>query len=162
MKKSDEEEALAAEIGASATGEPPASNLAPDVRPHLCDVLIADDAGPSRQLLAGILRNFVGQLDLREARDGHDAVKLWRDFNPRITLLDIDMPGLNGLEALTLIRQEASGAFVAMISAGSAIANVKKALELGAAGYVVKPYKPQRILDVLTKYRDVSGHDLQA
>jgi len=162
VKKSDEEDALAAEIGASVTADAPEPAIAADPRPHLCDVLIADDTGPSRQLLAGILRNFVGQLDLREARDGHEAVKLWRDFNPRITLLDIDMPGLNGLEALTLIRQEAPDAFVAMISAGSAIANVKKALELGAAGYVIKPYKPQRILDVLNKYREISGHDLQA
>ena len=162
MKKSDEEDALASEIGASTTGDPKSPGLAIDARPHLCDVLIADDTGPSRELLAGILRNFVGQLDLREARNGQEAVKLWRDFNPRITLLDIDMPGMDGLEALTLIRQEANDAFVAMISAGSAITNVKKALELGAAGYVVKPYKPQRILDVLTKYRDISGHDLQA
>jgi PleD family two-component response regulator len=57
-----------------------------------CDVLIADDAGASRELLSAILRNFAGPLDIREARNGQDAVQLWQQLRPRITLLDIDMP----------------------------------------------------------------------
>jgi CheY-like chemotaxis protein len=117
-------------------------------------VLIADDTGASRELLAGILRNFVGQLNLREARNGTGRPALWRDFNPRITLLDIDMPGLDGLEALQQIRTRTPTPSSRWSRQAAAIENVKKALALGAAGYVVKPYKPQRIVDLLAKYRD--------
>ncbi len=163
MNRKATEEALADEIGAAPVSPdtpPDDTTLAATARGFGCDVLIADDTGASRELLAGILRNFVGQLNLREARNGTDALRLWRDFNPRITLLDIDMPGMDGLEALKQIRSEKPDAFVAMVSAGSSIETVKKALSLGASGYVVKPYKPQRIVDLLAKYRAQTGHEL--
>jgi CheY-like chemotaxis protein len=123
-------------------------------------VLIVDDSGASRELLAAILRNFAGRLDLREARNGSDALAMWTELNPRITLLDIDMPGVDGLTALQGMRKARGDTFVAMISAGSSLDNVRKALALGASGYVVKPYKPQRILDLLHKYTQLKGHDL--
>lgn len=163
MNRKATEEALADEIGAAPVApDAPVDELAvlATGRGFGCDVLIADDTGASRELLAGILRNFVGQLNLREARNGTDALRMWRDFHPRITLLDIDMPGMDGLEALKQIRSEQPDAFVAMVSAGSSIETVKKALALGASGYVVKPYKPQRIVDLLAKYRAQTGHEL--
>jgi two-component system chemotaxis response regulator CheY len=125
-----------------------------------CDVLIADDAGASRELLSAILRNFAGPLDIREARNGQDAVQLWQQLRPRITLLDIDMPGLDGLAALQQLRTIDPDAFVAMVSGSSSIDNVKQALALGAAGFVIKPYKPKRIVDLLQRYQDRTGHAL--
>ena len=133
---------------------------APGAQPPGCDVLIADDSGASRELLSAILRNFAGPLDIREARNGQEAVTLWQQWRPRITLLDIDMPGVDGLAALQHIRAARADAFVAMVSGGSSVDNVRKALALGTGGYVIKPYKPQRILDLLMRYRELSGHDL--
>lgn len=127
---------------------------------HACDVLIADDAGGSRELLAAILRSIAGPLLIREVRNGSDAVALWRDLRPRITLLDIDMPGLDGLSALERIRAVDAKAFVAMVSGSSDIDKVKRALAHGAAGYVIKPYKPQRIVELLQRYGERSGHRL--
>jgi len=129
-------------------------------RPHLCDVLIADDSGPSREILSAILRNFVTGLQLAEARNGLDALQSWEDLNPRITMLDLDMPGLDGLASLQRIRAADPGAFVAIVSGSSSPDNVRKALELGASGFVVKPYKPQRILDVLERYAKLTGKTL--
>jgi two-component system chemotaxis response regulator CheY len=126
---------------------------------HRCDVLIADDTGASRELLASIIRNFAGRLEIREARNGNDALVLWQELQPRITLLDIDMPGLDGLSALKRIREAAPDAFVAMISGVSSIDHVREALSHGASGFVIKPYKPQRILDLLTRYAQKTGHD---
>ena len=125
-----------------------------------CDVLIADDAGGSRELLAAILRNFAGPLQIREARNGDDALALWQQLRPRITLLDIDMPGLDGLTALEQIRALDDKAFVAMVSGSSDIDKVKRALSQGAAGFVIKPYKPQRIVDLLERYRELTGRSL--
>lgn len=125
---------------------------------HRCDVLVVDDTGASRELLAAILRNFAGRMTLREARNGVEALRLWKDLNPRITLLDIDMPGEDGLALLQQMRGQRADSFIAMISGSSSMDNVKRALALGASGFVIKPYKPQRILDLLKKYSDQSGH----
>lgn len=165
-------------VQASAVAEPPAADTpaatpgghggvagfgqaaADGPRPHRCDVLIADDSGPSREILSAILRNFVRGLELAEARNGLDALQSWEDLNPRITMLDLDMPGLDGLAALQRIRSVDPNAFVAIVSGSSSPDNVRKALELGASGFVVKPYKPQRILDVLQRYATLKGKAL--
>lgn len=152
----DELAALISSVAASATDE--AQDGQGAANPHRCDVLVVDDTGASRELLAAILRNFAGRLVLREARNGTEALKLWHDLNPRITLLDIDMPGDDGLAVLQTMRRERADTFVAMISASSSMDNVKRAMALGASGFVIKPYKPQRILDLLQKYTAQSGH----
>jgi CheY-like chemotaxis protein len=125
-----------------------------------CDVLIADDNGPSRQVLAAILRNFVGALQIHEVRSGDEAVRRWPELRPRITLLDLDMPGLSGLQALQAIRGLAPEAFVGIVSGSSSADNVRQALQAGARAFVVKPYKPQRILDVVGRYEQLSGTSL--
>jgi YesN/AraC family two-component response regulator len=148
-----------AQAAASASGEP-ATAVAPAGASHRCDVLIVDDTGTSRELLAAILRNFAGRLVLREARNGADALQIWHESNPRVTLLDIDMPDMDGLAVLKSMRQVRADTFVAMISGTNSIDHVRDALALGASGFVVKPYKPRRILDLLDKYGEQSGHPL--
>lgn len=140
---------------ATASAQAPLSAATPGVT--LCDVLIADDAGPSRQILSAILRNFAHGLRLAEARNGDEAFELWQRLQPRITMLDLDMPGTDGLATLQKIRAASGTAFVAIVSGRSSPDNVRRALELGASGFVVKPYKPQRILDLLERYARVSG-----
>lgn len=155
---------LISQAAASATAEPEADAAADtsNVPSRGCDVLIIDDTGASRELLAAILRNFAGQLRLREARNGTDGLAMWKELNPHVTLLDIDMPGLDGLSVLQSMRSERPDTFVAMISGGGSLDNVRTALDRGASGFVIKPYKPQRILDLLSKYHKQSGHNLTA
>lgn len=151
-------------IAAAAASISPGDDDAPRVEAprHQCDVLMVDDTGASRELLSAILRNFAGRLELREARNGTEALDLWNELNPRITLLDIDMPGMDGLTVLQSMRERRPDCFVAMVSGGSQLDTVRRALALGASGYVVKPYKPQRILDLLNKYQQRTGHNLTA
>ena len=151
-------------IAAAAATISPDDDDAPrvEVPRHQCDVLMVDDTGASRELLSAILRNFAGRLELREARNGAEALALWNELNPRITLLDIDMPGMDGLTVLQSMRERRPDCFVAMVSGGSQLDTVRRALALGASGYVVKPYKPQRILDLLNKYQQRTGHNLTA
>jgi two-component system, chemotaxis family, chemotaxis protein CheY len=123
----------------------------------ICDVLIADDTGPAREVLRALLRRFTANLGIREARNGAEAVKLWDSLRPRLTFLDIDMPTTDGLEALRLIREQDKSAFVAIVSSCSSAENVKRALGMGANAFIVKPYKPQRIVDALQRYEALTG-----
>lgn len=161
----DDLAALLAAAAASVPGEADKDHPQPGppapARPQ-CDVLIADDAGSSRELLAAILRNFAGPLDLREARHGQEALAMWHQLRPRITLLDIDMPEIDGLSVLRQLRAVDDQAFIAIVSAGSSVDNVKQALSLGAAGFVIKPYKPRRIVDLLQRYESLTGCKLLA
>ena len=127
---------------------------------HRCDVLIADDTGASREILSALLRQFCPGVAIREARDGASALNAWRQWKPRVTFLDIDMPGMDGLTVLKSIRAEQADVFVAMVSGHSSADNVRLALSTGASGFIVKPFKPQRVVDVLERYRRLSGHAL--
>lgn len=97
---------------------------------------------------------------MREARNGQEALAMWQTSRPRVTFLDIDMPEMDGLATLAQIRQQQPDAFVAIVSGRSSTDNVRAALTNGASGFVVKPYKPQRILDVLERYQKLSGQTI--
>jgi CheY-like chemotaxis protein len=126
----------------------------------ICDVLIADDTGPAREVLRALVRRYTANLGIREARTGTEAFRLWDNLRPRLTFLDIDMPGTDGLEALSQIRQQDKRAFVAIVSSCSSAENVKRALGMGANAFIVKPYKPQRIVDALQRYEALTGRKL--
>ena len=138
----------------------PPSHITGDPVERQIDVLIADDTAPAREILASLLRQSAPSITIEQAQDGGEALKAWRKFRPRVTFLDIDMPVEDGLAVLKAIRSASPTAFVAIVSANSLPQNVKTALEAGANGFVVKPFKPQRIMDVLERYTKVTGHDL--
>jgi two-component system, chemotaxis family, chemotaxis protein CheY len=119
-------------------------------------ILIADDTFDGRQLLSRLLAQFTNA-DVAESRDGLAA---WTDYQvrrPEITFLDIEMPEINGIDVLRQIREADPKAFVVMVSGFSAIEKVQEAIALGIGGFVVKPYSPQRILDLLRKYAAETG-----
>jgi two-component system chemotaxis response regulator CheY len=161
-------ETAAASVSASPSAStPPEPRRAPsritgDPVGRRCDVLIADDTTPAREILASLLRQSVTGITIEQARDGREALVTWRMTQPRITFLDIDMPNQDGLGVLKAIRSTSPNAFVAIVSGNSSSQHVKAALEAGANGFVVKPFKPQRIVDVLERYRKVTGHALTA
>ena len=122
-------------------------------------ILVVDDKNDSRQLLMRMLRQATRALVL-EARDGDQAVNDFLAHQPALTFLDIDMPGTNGLAALSAIRAVSPDASIVMVSGTSSASNVKEALALGAAGFVVKPYSAGRILAVLEKFEKASGRSI--
>ena len=119
-------------------------------------ILLADDNMSSRQLLTRLLRSLT-TAELHEARDGTAALAQFNLLHPRVTMLDIDMPEMDGLAVLEQIRLVDKQAFVVMVSAHSKIELVRKALELGIGGFVVKPYSEARIAEVLRIYVTQKG-----
>lgn len=114
-------------------------------------ILMADDNLSSLQLLTRLLKPMV-QAEFHEVRDGTAALAQFNLIKPHITLLDIDMPELDGLAVLEQIRAIDRQAFIVMVSAYSKPEVVRRAVELGIGGFIVKPYSAQRIAGVLRQY----------
>jgi two-component system chemotaxis response regulator CheY len=103
-----------------------------------------------REMLRDILTQG-GYTVVAEASDGDEAVESFAEHSPDLVTLDIVMPRKSGLEALREIMQRDSGACVVMCSALGQEALVKDMLAAGARGYLVKPFKPDQVLDVVGK-----------
>lgn len=121
-------------------------------------VLVVDDDRMTVELLQYFLRNE-GYHVVGEASNGVDAVMQCVKLKPDIVLLDINMPKMDGLQALEEIRKANPAAMVLMVSADATMDKVKEALKKGAAGFVVKPLKPSSVLDSLRMcLKEKNGH----
>jgi DNA-binding NarL/FixJ family response regulator len=111
-------------------------------------VLIVDDHPLTRDALSALLtqHNFsvVG-----EAADGEQAIEIARSLQPDLILLDLSMPGLDGLQALPRLREAAPGCEVVMLTASVAEENLLASIRAGAAGYLLKTEPPERIVEFL-------------
>ena len=103
-------------------------------------VLIAEDEALIRMDLREMLEE-AGHEVVGEARDGAQAVRLAREERPDVVFMDINMPGVNGIEAAHVIGDERI-APVVMVTAFSQSAYVEQAAGAGAMAYVVKPFTP--------------------
>jgi DNA-binding NarL/FixJ family response regulator len=101
-------------------------------------VLIADDHNLVRAGIRSLLQNMEGIEVVAEAGDGHDALRLIKMHRPDVVLIDIAMPGLNGLEATARVAKESPGVRMIILSMHSNEEYVLQALRAGAAGYLVK------------------------
>ena len=114
------------------------------------NALVVEDDFDSLEILTSILKN-TGIFDCETARTGEQAIEYFTAHKPQITFLDIDIPAPDGIETLKTIRQSDSKAKVVMVTGCSDIETVKKAVSLGAFGYVVKPFVPEKILSLIKK-----------
>lgn len=101
-------------------------------------IVLADDHTLVRAGLRSLLESLGSFQVVGEAADGREAVRLARQLSPDIVLMDIAMPGLNGLDATARIAREAPASRVIILSMHTAENYVLEALRAGAVGYVVK------------------------
>jgi len=116
-------------------------------------VLIAEDIGGSRQLLASLLRQVAPDVEIHEVADGAEVVETHRRLEPQVTFLDIGLPNKSGLEVLHEIRLDDAASFIVIVTAHSQAAVITEAVALKVDGFVVKPYSPQRIVEALNRFR---------
>jgi len=101
-------------------------------------ILIADDHPVVREGLVGMLE---GQSDFEVvgvADDGDMAVSLYRDLVPDVILMDLQMPGLDGVGAIQQIKSEAKAAHILVLTTYDSDADILRAIEAGATGYLLK------------------------
>jgi len=119
--------------------------MSPVMQPR---VLIVDDHPLTREALATLLAgndfDVVGQ-----ASDGHEAIELAGRLRPQLVLLDLSMPGLDGLSALPGLRSAVPDAEVIVLTASGTEDNLLAAIRAGAAGYLLKSEPPDRIVSFL-------------
>lgn len=101
-------------------------------------VLLADDHALVRQGIRALLEKLNGVEVVAEVGDGLEALRVAKTAQPDIILMDIAMPGLNGLEAVARMRKECPTARVIMLSMYAGEEYFQQALDSGAAGYLLK------------------------
>jgi len=113
-------------------------------------ILIADDLSFMRMIQKEILTER-GYTIVGEASDGVQAVDKFQDLHPDLVLLDITMPNMNGLEAMRKIFAIDPKAKVIMCSALGQQNLIVEAIKAGVKDFIVKPFKPERILSAIDK-----------
>ena len=115
----------------------------------MAKILLVDDAAFMRKVIKDTL-NKNGYTDVHEAVDGADAVEKYDELHPDLVMMDITMPNMDGLEALKAIRAKDPNANVVMCSAMGQEAMVMEAVQAGIKDFIVKPFKPDRVLKTVS------------
>jgi YesN/AraC family two-component response regulator len=126
-----------------------------DTRPpddHQLTAIVIDDETTMQVLLSKLLKQC-GCRVVGRAGNGRDGLELFLSKRPDITFMDINMPRQDGMETLEKMRQECPDARICMVSADAFSTNVKKAVALGAAGFIVKPLTIRRVEDFVARVR---------
>ncbi|MEA1939634.1 MAG: sigma-54 dependent transcriptional regulator [Candidatus Caldatribacteriota bacterium] len=120
-------------------------------------ILVVDDEQNIRRMLIRVLSSegFI----IKEATDGLDALKKLEKENYSLILLDLKMPGLNGLETLKKIRQSDINLPVIMMSAYGTVSEAVEAMKLGALDYLVKPFDIEELK--ITINRAIKQYELE-
>ena len=115
-------------------------------------ILIADDEGIMLESLKNIIEvNFGESCTIAFAKTGRAVIEQEESFRPDIILLDIQMPGLNGIQAMREVRKDNPQVLFAVISAYDKFNYAKEAIGLGAVEFLTKPVNKRVIVDILVK-----------
>lgn len=112
--------------------------------------IVADDSAVMRNLLSSILTTANIHV-VATASNGREALLLVSEHLPELVFLDCDMPVMNGIEALRSITEQWPDTKVVMITGRSDRETIVQANQLQAKGYVLKPFQPQKVIDVVNK-----------
>jgi DNA-binding NarL/FixJ family response regulator len=112
-------------------------------------LLIADDHALVRRGLRSMLEQEPDFEIVGEAGDGREAVELCRSLIPDIVLMDVRMPGIDGLSATSTIKKERPEIEVVMVTMQENRAYIRKALQIGTAGYVLKDATQAELIEAV-------------
>ena len=114
-------------------------------------VLIADDHSVVREGLASLIKRKPDMVVIGEASNGKEAVDLWRQHRPDVTLLDLRMPELDGVGALKEIRGQDEKARVVVLTTFDGDEDIYRAIQAGAKGYLLKDAPREALLDCIRR-----------
>jgi two-component system chemotaxis response regulator CheY len=113
-------------------------------------ILIADDALFMRNMIKEVFSGDDFEV-VGEATNGVEAVEKYKELEPDVTTMDIVMPQKSGIEAVREIVEINKEAKIVMCSALGQESLVMEAIEAGAADFIVKPFKPEKVIEIVKK-----------
>ena len=119
-------------------------------------VLVADDHPLMREGIAAVIGSQPDMEVAGEAADGEEAVAEYRRLRPDVTLIDLQMPKLNGMETIQAIRAEFPGACLAILTTFRGDARAMQAIKAGAQGYLLKSALRKELTDAVRQL--AAGH----
>jgi len=117
--------------------------------PKLIRILTVDDHALLRKGIAALVNAEPDMKLVGEASNGHEAIEMFRQHHPDVTLMDLQMPDLNGAEAIARIHSEFPNARIVVLTTYTGDAQVLRALRAGARGYLLKGHVHRELLDTI-------------
>lgn len=112
-------------------------------------VFSVDDHPLLREGIATIINNQPDMVMVAQAASGFEAVQKFREHKPDITLMDLRLPDMSGIDALMAIRAEFSEARIIMLTTFEGDVEIQRALQAGARGYMLKNQPPKQLVQVI-------------
>jgi DNA-binding NarL/FixJ family response regulator len=112
-------------------------------------VFSVDDHPLLRQGIATIINNQPDMSLVSQAASGTEAIRQYREHKPDVTLMDLRLPDLSGIDAMIAIRGEFPEARIIMLTTFEGDVEIQRALEAGARGYLLKSMPPSELVDVI-------------
>jgi DNA-binding NarL/FixJ family response regulator len=126
----------------------------PESSPRPIRILVVDDHPILREGVALILEDRSDMVVVGEARDGVEAIVRFRELQPDITLMDLQMPGMSGLDAIKAIRAEQPNARIVVLTTYDGDVQAVRALKAGAMGYLLKSSLRTEMLDAIREVHE--------
>lgn len=113
-------------------------------------IMIVDDEVLERQALKIIIEKLDKIECIIEACNGREAIELNKKYDPNVIIMDVKMPGIDGIKAAQIIKNERPGKVIIIITAYDDFDIIHKALVIGVNDYILKPVRPSDFIKVLT------------
>jgi DNA-binding NarL/FixJ family response regulator len=115
--------------------------------------LVVDDTSFMRKMATDCL-NQHGYNVVGEAINGREAVKKYKELQPHVVMMDLTMPEMNGLDAIKEVLSYDAEAIILVCSASNQKDMIQDALRAGAVGYLMKPFKPDYMNEIIKRYAE--------
>ena len=112
-------------------------------------VFTVDDHPMLQEGLATVIRNQPDLLLVAEASNGQDAIQFFRNQKPDVTLMDLRLPDMSGIDAMLAIRSELPEARIIILTTFAGDAEIRRALDAGARAYLLKSMPPKEMMEVV-------------
>jgi DNA-binding NarL/FixJ family response regulator len=112
-------------------------------------IFCVDDHPLLRQGIAAIINNQSDMQLVAEAATGREAIQMYREHKPDVTLMDLRLPDISGIDSLIAIRTEFPEARIIMLTTFEGDVEIQRSLEAGARGYLLKNMPPNELVEVI-------------
>jgi DNA-binding NarL/FixJ family response regulator len=112
-------------------------------------ILSVDDHPLMHEGLAMVIKNQPDMLLVAEASNGRDAIQRFRQHKPDVTLMDLRLPDVSGIDAMIAIRTEFPEARIIILTTFAGDVEIQRALEAGARAYILKSMPPKELVEVI-------------